>query len=303
METGSSLAMASPMAANTPRTENVTRQFIGDEFQFTTRRTKAFLKQSEMFGFVDTEGNKDEKVLFNGNLFRRDNVSKTMQIIDSLSSSEASRVKQLNQLLQAKGCVLVEEVEALLGITLFSKLQAAGMYDVNQVSNPSGQFGFVTRPSAFHKFNDPFVDDAFDLAKALVSALSYGMTKSTYGRGRITMVNALLTKLISGHSVGPATAIGEDYQVLEMKGVIKVRREGYGYIMELLKRDIGEMALAVLTSGEASSTTVLSRLLPGNLTAYTGPEATRENVRKIQRPRSRRLTLDVLTVLRTEGGL
>ncbi|MCY3826192.1 MAG: hypothetical protein OXG10_02265 [Candidatus Dadabacteria bacterium] len=291
------------ITSEAPRPEVVTGQFIGDEFQLTNKQTKGFLRQSELFGFVDAEGHGDEKVLFNGNLFRRDNITKTMRIIDSLTDSEANNVRQLNQLLEQKGCLLVDNVEEMLGDQLFAKLQAAGMYDVNQMSNPSGQFGFVTRPAAFHKYNDPIVDDAFDLAKALVSALTYGMTKSAYSRGRITMVDALLRKLIAGHRVGPATAIGEDYQVLEMKGVIKVTRDGYGYIMELLKQDIGEMALSVLTTGEASSTTVLNRLLPGSLTAYIGPETTRENIRKLQRPRSKRLTLDVLTALRTEGGL
>ena len=55
------------------------------------------------------------------------------------------------------------------------------------------------------------LDDAFDLAKALVSALFYGMTQSRAGRGRIEVIGLLLRKLIGGGHVGPATAIGEDY--------------------------------------------------------------------------------------------
>lgn len=177
------------------------------------------------------------------------------------------------------------------------------MYDVNHVSNTQGQFSFVTRPAAFHKFTDPLVDDAFDLAKALVAALTYGMTKSGAGRGRITMIRALLAKLISGQSVGPATAIGEDYRVLEHKGVIRVTPEGRLFRMRLLKRDIGEIALKVLTTGEASSTAVLDQPLPGEMTGYTGPEKNRSELRRKQTAPSRKHTQDILTALRTKGGL
>jgi len=59
---------------------------------------------------------------------------------------------------------------------LFEKLRAAGLYDINVVGNESGDHVYVTSPSAFHKFVNPMVDDCFDMAKALVSALTYGYT-------------------------------------------------------------------------------------------------------------------------------
>src|SRR5258705_11529562 len=99
------------------------------------------------------------------------------------------------------------------------------------------------------------------------------MTKSGPGRGRIDMIGVLLKKLIRGGVVGPATAIGEDYRVLETKGVIRVTpATPYGFNMRLLKRDVGEMALNVLTTGEAASTNALDRPWPGTMTGYSGPE-------------------------------
>jgi hypothetical protein len=278
-------------------------EFIGDEFQLGTTQCGELLVRSETVGFVDAEGNAD-KLYFNGNLFRRDNLAKAKRVLDSLTPADQARVAELDGRLSRCGCLDVASVETVLGQPLFEKLRAAGMYDVNHVANPSGEYGFVTRPAAFHKFNDPLVDDAFDLAKALVAALSYGMTQSAASRGKIEMIGALLRKLINGYPVGPATAIGEDYRVLETKGVIEVTPGApYGFVMRLPKKDIGEMALNVLLTGEAASTNVVDRPLPGAMTGYVGPEKTRTALRRKQKevPVSRRGTEDVLQALRTKG--
>lgn len=280
-----------------------TKEFVSDEFKLTGSRVQDLLERSETVGFVDAEGRDADKLYFNGNLFRRENLSKITRVLGSLSTAEQAKASELDNRLGRCGCLAVDEAERVLGTPLFEKLKAAGMYDVNHVANPSGEFGFVTRPAAFHKFNDPLVDDAFDLAKALVSALAYGMTQSPSGRGRIQMIDLLLRKLISGGSVGPATAIGEDYRVLETKGVIRVTRaQPYGFTMRLLKKDIGQMALKVLTTGETASTNTVDRPLPGRMTGYSGPEKTRSDFRRKQAAPSKRMTQDVLEALRTEGS-
>jgi hypothetical protein len=277
-------------------------EFVADEFELSSSQCRDLLLRSETVGFVDSEGRDAAKLYFNGNIFRRDNLDKIKSVLDSLSSADEAKVGELDERFARHGCLAVGAVEAVLGADLFEKLKAAGMYDVNGVSNPSGEFLFVTRPAAFHKFNDPIVDDAFDLAKALVAALSYGMTQSTPDRGQIAMIDRLLASLIAGDQIGPATAIGEDYRVLETKGVIHVTRAPrYGYFMELRKRDIGEMARAVLTTGETSSVNVVGRPLPGIMTGYTGPEKLRSDFRRKQVPASRRGTEDILHALRTRG--
>jgi hypothetical protein len=123
--------------------------------------------------------------------------------------------------LASQGCVESSVAESILGLQLFEKLKAAAVYDLNIVSNDTGDYVFVTSPSAFHKFVDPLIDDCFDFAKALVAALKYGMTQRSPYQGRIQMIGALLTKLINGYSVGPATAIGKDYNYLEFHRVVK----------------------------------------------------------------------------------
>ncbi len=46
-----------------------------------------------------------------------------------------------------------------------------------------------------------------------------------------------MRKLVNGFEVGPATAIGEDYRLLELKRVIQLRDAGNNrYFMKLLKK-------------------------------------------------------------------
>lgn len=290
------------VTSRAPMRQGIVQELISDELKMATSQTREMLLRSEVAGFVDAEGLDEDKLYFNGNIFRRDNIDKVQVVLNSLSESDASKVRDIEGRIRSRGFISISTVEEVLGETLFAKLRAIGVYDVNHVANPSGEFGFVTLPAAFHKFNDPLVDDAFDLAKALVSALAYGMTQSSTGRGKIQMIGLLLQKLISGHPVGPATAIGEDYRVLETKGVIQVRRaQPFGFTMRLLKKDVGQMALKVLTRGEAASTNTLDRPLPGRMTRYFGPEATRSEFRRKQMPSSRKASQDVLEALRTQG--
>jgi hypothetical protein len=300
-EERASIALAE-LTSITPVPQARIKEFISDEFKLPLAQSQEFLLRSETVGFVDAEGRNADKLYFNGNLFRRDNLAKVTRVLDSLSSADQAKAAQLDEQLGRQGCISIEETEKILGEPLFEKLRAAGMYDVNHVANPSGEFGFVTRPAAFHKFNDPLADDAFDLAKALVAALFYGMTQSKTGRGKIELIGRLLRKLVGGGEVGPATAIGEDYRVLETKGVIRVTKaQPFGYTMKLLKRDVGEMALKVLMTGDAASTDAVDRPLPGKMTGYSGPEKTRSDFRQKQVAASKRTTQDVLQVLRTQG--
>lgn len=274
---------------------------LSDAYKLTKSDASDFLRRAQEIGFVDSEGEGADRLLFNGNLFRRDGVKKAKVILDSLKVAEKARVADVEAKLKKSGCVEVATVRHTLGDALFEKLRAAGFYDVSVVSNAQGSHAFVTAPAAFHKYVNPMVDDAFDMAKALVAALSYGITRSSSGRGRIMLPAVLIGKLVSGREIGPATAIGEDYKVLETSRVIKTRPAGGGlYYMRLLKRDIGELALQVLTQG-GTPTNVLGTPASAAMTGYTGPEQERAAMRRTQRQPSKKHTNDVLQVLREQG--
>lgn len=63
------------------------------------------------------------------------------------------------------------------------------------------------------------------------------MNYSNQGRGKISMLKLLLRRLIQGDFVGPATAIGGSYKVLELKRVIELKAdEGSRFYMQFLKK-------------------------------------------------------------------
>lgn len=275
---------------------------IGDQHKLSTIQVNEFLNRAEEIGFVDREGESKDSLLFNGNLFRKESVFKTERVLASLNTMEQQLFQEINQELSKSGCLDFVHVEKKLSKSLFEKLIAAGVYDLNQVNNESGSHVYVTSPSAFHKFVDPMVDDCFDMAKSLVAALTYGMKSRSANQGRITALPALLNRLIAGDEIGPATAIGQDYRVLEFNRVVRLRQHptlSNRFFMRLVKKDVGQLALQVLSQGNSFSQGLID--LPGApMAAYFGPEHNRTTYRKRQSVMSRNMTHDILDAVR--GG-
>jgi len=277
-------------------------ELIGDTHQLTSGQTADFLNRAMSIGFVDHEGEKDDSLLFNGNLFRRGSVEKASRVLGSLSSPEQNSLKEIQERLRTIGCMSAGEVAKVLGVNLMDKVVAAGLFDLNEVSNEDGSHIYVTSPSSFHKFVDPLVDDCFDMAKSLVAALVYGMTSRSSSQGRIQALPVLLSKLIQGREVGPATSIGEDYRVLEIARVVKTRQDPYRpgrFYLRLLKKEVGELALQVLTQGNANEVAI-AEFTSAPMSKYVGPEESRTGIRRRQNGMSRQRTRDVLEAVR--GG-
>lgn len=207
--------------------------------------------------------------------------------------------------MKRNACVPYTDALKILGEILFKKVNAIGFFDINVVSNSREEVGYLTLPAAFSKFSSSMVDDAFDLAKAFVASLTYGMTKSDYARGQISMIDRLLGALIDGREVGPVSAIGQDYKILELKGVVSIRHGTKGGrsgpLMRLLKKEVGELALQAIRQGDVSEQSIMA--LPGAaITKFRGPEVNREIIRREQIQKSPFETNDMISALRTGGG-
>ena len=280
---------------------------LADVYKLATPDIQRLMSDAEQIGFIDAEDlGGGQRLLFNGNLFRRETTRKIKTVLDSLSSAEQTKLNELTDKLKKHACVSANDATQLLGVPLFNKVAAIGLFDINIVSNLNEDAGFLTLPSAFSKYSNSMVDDAFDLAKAFISSLTYGMSKSSYARGRIQMVDALLSALVRGESVGPVNAIAQDYKVLELKGVVEVRhgtKKGRsGPMLKLLKTEVGELTLQAIRQGDVSEHS-LDSLPTTAVVRFNGPEHNREKVRRAQIKTSPKATHDMLSILRTGGGI
>lgn len=293
------LALADDISS-LPKGELILKEYISDTFRLASDSTSDLFSQCEEIGLVDFEKLDDgSKFYFNGNLFRNGSVEKkTSVVISSLKDADTRKILELDGLLATTGCLPIQKAISILGEPLFDKLKSIGMYDINTVSNTKEATSFITRPSSFSKFGNPFEEDALDLAKAFVTSLYYGMNYSPSSRGKITMLGILMRRLVAGYEVGPATAIGEDYKLLELRRVIQTRKDPTNpqrYYMKLLKRDVGELALQVLEVGDASEQAI-KELVSGSVNFYSGPERNRVIARKTQKTETKK---DVANLLRT----
>lgn len=283
---------------------------LSDTYELDSATKEDFQLNIESMGLIDVEQvDKQHTLYFNGNLFKREDTKKIEKVLSTLDQEEQNKLITFNSLLDEKACIPTDEAERELGKKLFAKLSSIGMFDINVVSNEQGEVGFLTKPSSFSKYSTSTVDDAFDLAKAFVSSLTYGMTKSGSSRGQIQMIERLLKALIRGEEVGPVDAIGKDYKILELKHVVEIKRgqkRNYngnlrsGWMMKLLKRDVGELALQAIVQGDISEQSLDS--LPGaTINKYSGPESNRTSIRKTFNERSPKATNDMIMSLRTGG--
>jgi hypothetical protein len=94
-----------------PKLRREVAESIGDQYGLGTSEVKDFLNRAEQIGFVDVEGEKDDRLLFNGNLFRREFVGKTARVLDSLNTAEEGKVQIVRDLLNKRGCVRFDEIE------------------------------------------------------------------------------------------------------------------------------------------------------------------------------------------------
>ena len=293
------IAMAEE-TSRAPMLDKDIQKWMSDVYKMPLPETNNLLESSANIGFVDTqEVDSKSKLFFNGNLFRIENAKKFESILNSLTTTDKTNMAELEAQLIQKGCLEQAAALGVLGQTLYDKLHSIGVFDVNAVNNEKETIYYVTRPGAFGKFGNTLAEDALDLAKAFVASLTYGMTRSQYGRGRILLLSRLMDKLIRGETLNPSTAAGQDYRVLELKGVVEVRPAGQGmFTMRLLKKEVGVHAKQILLSGDVSEASL--SMFPGaSVLSYSGPEEMRASKRKKLNAVNSKATLELLNDLRT----
>lgn len=76
------------LVSQSPVGRKLAGEKIGDDYRLSAADVGDFLGQATALGFIESDEDGDDPLLFNGNLFRRDSIAKTKKVLDSLSSVE-----------------------------------------------------------------------------------------------------------------------------------------------------------------------------------------------------------------------
>jgi len=220
--------------------ENITQQGIEDNV------ANDILSLQQTFGLVKSDKINDELVLYNEYAFTGD-AKKITKAINNLKTNEKDSVEYvLNKVMDSQG-FLSDSFGDEVDPSIINMMEGIGLLDGVTVLSPLGKATFFTTPQLKGQGVGQFKlsDDVFHKAKILLSCLRFGQMKSTYGRGKISTKDKMLNiinKLLRGEWVGPCTAIGQDYQLLEIDGVIVTshRRNGM-YDMKLRQNEVGNL--------------------------------------------------------------
>lgn len=262
-------------ASDSPVEQSDVTAELADLYKLPTQERSDLLNLSKQIGFVDHEAVGDQTLLFNGSLFKRENAAKSRIILAGLTTVERSNLLEIDERLTKIGCLPEDTAIVVLGQPLWNKLHQIGYFQVSTVTNERGSTRFVTKPAALIKYVPGGLADMHDDAKALASSLTYGIMKSSLGRGKITMPDKLMGALIDrGYVEGWVNAIKQDYQALERRGVVQVSSSSDGNRLTLLKPEVGEMARDLILRGDASEAAAKATF--GNTAGrFLGPEEAR----------------------------
>ncbi|MFD2962500.1 MULTISPECIES: hypothetical protein [Olivibacter] len=273
------------LVSEKPLHEKFIKEYISDRFALSSAVNDTLFLQVEELGILDYKNIDNAKTYFNGNLFQKSTIEKSNKIFETLSNTDKKNIQTVDDIMKREGCISLENAERILTTSLLAKLRAIAFYDFNEVSNFQHSKIYLTKPSSFAKYGNPFEEDVLDLAKAFISSLIYGLQVSNKGRGKMQdyeMIKNTLRKLLRGELVGPCTAIGQDYHLLEFHRVIELIPDtGTMYYMRLLKFDVALIALEVLQTGEVAQKTTLDiSINSSNVTTYKGPSEMRSEAKK-----------------------
>lgn len=189
-----------------------------------------------------------------------------------------------------------QEYMNIYDLEMFNSAVKSGLIRTCSAGAYEHEKDFVFTPSVGEIFNDDS-----DEVKALLSCFRYGQYFSSISRIKdpLWVVDALLDR--SEHSIGPASAIGRDYRVLEKMGIVKLKESDVHpgrFDMILLKQDVARRAREILKHGTVSG---LEELVDPLMSPsdFISAEQTRIHLGKLSRG-GEKAQEDIFKILRRE---
>ena len=116
-----------------------------------------------------------------------------------------------------------------------------GLLDKTQILAGDGTAReFLTTPHIYGELAATHGKDVCDRIRLFLDSIRHGEHYGRWYTGQITDPAKLLTKLVDAGEIGPCTAIGHDYQLVEKAGVVNVKpssRKSGQFTMQLVQED------------------------------------------------------------------
>jgi hypothetical protein len=116
-----------------------------------------------------------------------------------------------------------------------------GLLDKTQIMGGDGRFReFLTTPHIYGELAATQGKDVCDRVRLFLDSIRHGEHYGAWYTGRISDPATLLSKLVNTGQIGPCTAIGRDYQLVEKAGIVNVRPSTFKpgqFVMELVQGD------------------------------------------------------------------
>jgi len=271
-----------------PRLESEVKEYLSPLLdEQDVERILGLVETFEFLGILRVP-RRSERLYFNGYQFG-DRAVDIGKALAALLEEDRQELDHLLEEVARRPGTLIESLEVSERIRRLAV--GLGLVEVSEVSSPAGSAEFLIMPRlpapSVGRETAELEDDVFHHAKMLLSSLRFGQLRSPRSRGRIIDPSILVGALLERERVGPCTAIGEDYVILEGEGIIRAipakYKPGKQFYMELRRREPAEIVLGLLESG--ASGIIDAKSLPRSLELplrYGGPEGSRSSaVRKV----------------------
>jgi hypothetical protein len=221
---------------------------------YIERDVIAALHLQENFHLIGVKRNEfvSQAIFYNEHIFQT-NPTKIVKAIEGLNENEKQIVLEVQNLLRKTPGHPIDSLKRKYAAKIIDIMQGTGLIEALEVSSNYGNASFGTLPQLrLPDLNtSSLLSDIYHKAKLLLSCIRYGQMKSVSGRGRIQDPLLIINALLNNRWVGPCTAIGEDYRILELQGVIETRKfsSGSQYYMRLRQQEIGKLVKDILLYG------------------------------------------------------
>ena len=223
----------------------------------------------------------DQPFIFNEYIWGQ-NIKKIAPAIAQMTSKQRTAVDDTMHIIQNSQGLPKDHLHSI-DKEMLNLLTKIGMLDVVTISTTKrDEKDFVTTPQMWGTIKlDLLSDDVLDEIKIFLNSIRYGEHYGRVGTGKIAIPVVLVKALLNRDKVGPCSAIGTDYIMLEKAGIVEVERAldkpGKQCYMKLLKKEVAEHVCDILEHGTVlpiQETKQLEFNFP-SATSYRDPETNR----------------------------